>query len=64
MKSYFFSTGYGKHRIEAGSLHTALHKLAERLEHKNLSWRVNGKYNFHIVLDFVANKEYKQIGYL
>lgn len=54
MKRYFFTTGYGKLYIDSGSLHTALHRLGEQLENRPISWKVNGKYNFSIVLDKVG----------
>lgn len=58
MKRYFFSTGLGKYFIDAGTLHTALHRLGEILEYPTSSiiFTKNGDYKFCIVLDKVANK--------
>ncbi len=55
MKAYHFTTGYGKRVIDAGSFHTALHRLGEQMESIG-TWKCNGKYNFHIVLDQVMDK--------
>ena len=66
VKAYYFSTGYGKYRIVCGSLHTALHSLGEKLEAKTqgrMSWKANGKYNFHISLDYITKKEEMMKGY-
>jgi len=60
VNAYYFSTGYGKYRILAGALHTALHTLGELLESETkgrMTWKKIGKYNFHIILDCITKKE-------
>jgi len=66
MKAYYFTTGYGKVRIEAGSLHTALYRLGEWLEIRtrpSFSWKSNGNYNAHFVLDYIADPKGFITGY-
>jgi hypothetical protein len=44
-------------RIEAGSLHTALHRLGHKIENNTtLSYRVNGDYKLSIKLKTIREK--------
>lgn len=58
LKWYHFITGYGKRTIQAGTFHTALHRLGEELETVGLTWKKTGKYNFHIVLDHISTSRF------